>query len=56
MLQQTALTSSTSNAGQLRWQPTLSLEGVFDKDPSRSPWAGANIVMIAYCSSGAPPA
>jgi len=27
--------------------------GIFDKDPARNPWAGANLVYAGYCSSDA---
>jgi len=35
------------------WYKHLRMGGIFDSDPHRSPWAGANLVYIAYCSSDA---
>ena len=31
----------------------LQMGGIFDADPHRNPWAGANLVYAAYCSSDA---
>ena len=31
----------------------LRMGGIFDSDPRRSPWAGANLVFVGYCSSDA---
>jgi hypothetical protein len=31
----------------------LQLTGIFDTNPARNPWAGANLVQIGYCSSDA---
>ena len=35
------------------WYKHLRMGGIFDADPRRSPWAGANLVFIGYCSSDA---
>lgn len=35
------------------WYKHQRMGGIFDSDPRRSPWAGANMVYIAYCSSDA---
>ena len=47
------LTSSKFPNGDSRWPPTMHLPGIFDVDPRRNPFAGANLVQIAYCSSDA---
>ena len=33
------------------WWRSLQIGGIFDADPRRSPWAGANLVYIGYCTS-----
>lgn len=41
------LTSSWS------WYKHMYMSGIFDSDPERSPFAGANLVYAGYCSSDA---
>lgn len=45
------LTSSLVNGTTPRWPTTLALPGIFDFDPRRNPFAGANLVHVGYCSS-----
>ncbi len=32
------------------WYKQQTLGGIFDADPKRSPWGGANLVYAAYCA------
>jgi len=32
------------------WYKKIKMGGVFDADPLRNPWAGANMVYAAYCT------
>lgn len=45
--------TSSKNGGTRRWPATLSMSGIFDTSAYRSPFAGANLVQIVYCSSDA---
>ena len=48
------LTSSqvvSGNVTSSRWPQVLQLSGMFSTNPRRNPWAGANLVLAAYCSS-----
>ena len=48
------LTSSRVTSGNVttaRWPQVLQLSGLFSTNPRRNPWAGANLVLAAYCSS-----
>lgn len=45
------LTSSLTNESLPRWPTQLALSGIFDFNPRRNPFAGANLVHIGYCSS-----
>ena len=35
------------------WWWKMAMGGIFDKDPKRNPFAGANLVYVGYCSSDA---
>lgn len=47
------LTSSKFPNGDPRWPVVMHMTGIFDSDPLRNPWAGANQVFVGYCSSDA---
>ena len=47
------LTSSKFPNGDPRWPVVVHMTGLFTKDPNRSPFAGANLIQIGYCSSDA---
>ena len=47
------LTSSKYPNGDPRWPVVMHMTGIFDLDPLRNPWAGANQVFVGYCSSDA---
>lgn len=51
MSQSPSLTSSQNHDGSARWPMQMKMSGIFDSDPERNPWAGANLVQIGYCSS-----
>jgi hypothetical protein len=41
----------SGNVTSSRWPQVLQLSGMFSTTPRRNPWAGANLVLAAYCSS-----